>query len=149
MGDPVSFSTGAKLAGTVFSGISAFQGRKAQQKAAERNAFVGRTRALQSDAAARAGLESELGTMRAVMGANAQGANVGTFEMFKALRETRGRERDVEFGNRMNEVYGFRTDAANNRRAAAMTIPVTLGQSAQSIFSLYDHNQQLKAERDG
>lgn len=140
----VASGTGAATAATamqVVGGLASTAATMAQAGAAKRqaenNAFIGRTRALQTDASARSGLESELGTMRAIMGANNQGMNVGTFEMFRGLRANRDRERSVAYANQMQEAAGFRAQARAAGTSQALALPVGLARTGQSIFDLY------------
>lgn len=115
--------------------MGTMQAAKADKAQAERNAFIGRTRALQTDTASREGLNDELATMRATLGANGQTG--GAFEIMRALRETRGRERRVEVGNRMQEAADWQMQGKNalsQGRAKAMT---QLASAGPSLFDLY------------
>lgn len=128
----------ALIANVAKAGLGAFgtmQAAKADKAQAERNAFIGRTRALQSDTSARQGMNDELSTMRATLAANGQGG--GAMEIMRALRETRGRERRVEYGNRMQEASDWQMQGRNamaRGRAKALGQVVSAG---PSLFDLY------------
>ena len=124
----------ANMASAGFGAVGAMQAAKADKAQAERNAFIGRTRALQADTAERTGLNDELSTIRATLAANGQTG--GTFEIMRALRETRGRERRVEVGNRMQEASDWRMQGRNalvKGRAEALT---KLPEFGLSLFKL-------------
>lgn len=129
-----------KAGGTLLKGLGARQEAAAEQEAAQINSFIGRTRAIQTDTAAREGLSDELGNMRAVLGANGQRAGVGTFEMFRELRDIRNRERRVEVGNRNQEASDFNMAARNAGARKRMALPMAIGSQgfAQPAFSLFD-----------
>lgn len=102
----------------VASGVSAYAAGKADEEANRINAYIGRTRAMQTDATARENLDTELGTLRATFAANGQRPTVGTAEIFNELRRVRSRDRRIEFGNRMQEASAYNI-AANNARSSA------------------------------
>lgn len=135
--DPATFALVAQGVSGVAGGVAAYSSAKGQKEQAERNAYVGRTRALQTDVSARQGLESELATMRSVMGVNGQKQNVGTAAISDELRNTRGRERRIEFGNRNTEAADFRTQAANAGSAARSGLLGGLLKAGPSLFDLY------------
>lgn len=110
----------ADAAAPLLGGLAAFSEAKGQKKAAEINSYIGRTRALQTDASARSGLEGELATMRATFASNQQRPGVGTFEIMKELRKTRDKERAVAFGNRMQEAADYRLAGKNAMTRGAL-----------------------------
>lgn len=126
----------ANAAQAGFGAIGTMQAAKADKAQAERNAFIGRTRALQSDTSARQGLNDELSTMRATLAANGQGG--GALEIMRALRETRGRERRVEYGNRMQEASDWQMQGRN---AMARGRAKALGQIPDFGLSLFKLSQ--------
>lgn len=115
--------------------MGTMQGAKAEKAQAERNAFIGRTRALQTDADARGGLSDELATMRATLASNGQAG--GAFELMRALRETRGRERRVEVGNRMQEASDWRMQGKNALAQGRAKAVGQLASAGPSMFDLY------------
>jgi hypothetical protein len=118
-------------------GIGNKQAANAEADAARVNSYIARTRAAQADTDARAGLNDELGNMRAALGQNNQAPNVGTFEVFRELREVRNRERRVEVGNRNNEARNFTTAANNAKSRASWAMPMAFAKAGTSMFDLY------------
>ena len=140
--DPVTASFALKAGSAAASGLAGFGQAKAEKKQAEINAFIGRTRAIQTDAEARNGLNSELGSMRNVMGANQQKAGVGTFDMMQELRDIRGRERRINVGNRNSEAASSRMQAkAAGGRAMGSLIGGAI-KAGPSLFTLYDYKSK-------
>lgn len=128
---------GAQAAGSIFGGMAGAAEAKGEKKRAETNAFIGRTRAIQSNLDARMGLEDELSTMRATMAANHQSPNVGTMELFNELRSQRGRERRIDVGNRMAEAADWKMAGKN---AAAKGRSAMIGgfiKAGPSLFDIY------------
>jgi len=135
----------ASAIGSVAQGMSASGQAKAQQEQAQINAYIARTRALQTDTDAKKGLDSELGEFRSALGANQQAPGVGTLEILRELRDVRGRERRISVGNRMSEAADFRmtANAAGSRGRSAM-----LGgfiNAGPSLFSLYEARTKTRA----
>tara|TARA_R100000808_G_C2073539_1_gene100078 strand:+ start:52 stop:477 length:426 start_codon:yes stop_codon:yes gene_type:complete len=137
--DPVSLSLVAKAGSAAFSGISALSRAKAEREQAERNAFIGRTRAMQTDTTARQGLSSELANVRAVLSANGQRPGVSTFEITKDLRQTRNRERRISFGNEMNRVYDFEQSGRNAMSRGRAGFALGMLEAGPSLFDLYQY----------
>lgn len=138
--DPVTATTLALASQAATAGLGAISARsqaEAEAEQAQRNAFIGRTRALQTDVSARQGLEDELSTLRSSLSANSQRPNSGTFEIFQEFRRTRDRERSIEFGNRNLEAANFRTEAANARSRGRMALPLGLSKAGPSLFDLF------------
>tara|TARA_R110000851_G_scaffold308778_1_gene467900 strand:+ start:32112 stop:32540 length:429 start_codon:yes stop_codon:yes gene_type:complete len=139
---PVSGALALKVAGAAAGGVASFGQAQAERKQASINAFIGRTRAIQTDTSAREGLNSELGQMRNVMGANQQKAGVGTFEVMQELRDTRNRERRVDVGNRNSEAASSRMKAS---AAGSRGLGALVGAGIKAGPSLFDLNQYRKA----
>lgn len=139
--DPVSASFLLKAGTAAASGASAFGAAKGQQQAAEQNAYIGRTRAIQTDASARAGLNQELGEIRNVFGANGQAAGVGTLEVVNELRSMRDRERSVNVGNRNAEAASARMQASNAKSAATRGLIGGAINAGPSLFDLYQYKR--------
>lgn len=140
--DPVSLGLAAKVAGPVFSGFQALQQGKAEQDQAEINSFIGRTRALQTDTTSRQGLEDELGTMRAALGANSQSPGVGTLEVARDLRQVRNRERRINVGARMAEAHDFRRQGQMARSRGMGGFIGGAIQAGPSMFDLYQYRSR-------
>lgn len=128
---PLLFQAGSAALGAVGT-MSAAKAEKAQ---AEKNAFIGRTRAMQTDIAAREGLNDELATMRATLGSNGQPG--GAFELMRALRQTRGRERRIEVGNRMQEAADWRMQGKNALSSGKWKAASQVVSAGPSMFDLY------------
>ncbi|GIT90148.1 hypothetical protein JANAI62_03690 [Jannaschia pagri] len=130
---------GASAAAPVLGGFQALQAGRAQKAQAKINAGVARTRADQVDTQARRGLESELGSIRAALGANQQRPGVGTLSYMSELRDERGRERRINVGNQMQAAADF--DAQASAAGAAGTAGLLQGfvRAGPSIFNLYNY----------
>lgn len=138
--DPVTASFALQAGSAAASGLAGFGQAKAEQKQAKINAFIGRTRAVQTDSEARRGLDSELGQMRNVMGANQQAPGVGTFEVMQELRETRDRERRINVGNRNSEAAQYRMQG---KAAGSKAMGALIGggiKAGPSLFDLYQRS---------
>lgn len=141
MADPVTLGLTLSAASAGAQGIAGYQAAQGEKERAEINSFVGRTRAMQTDTTARQGLESELGTFRAAMGANGQQAGVGTMEMVNELRTTRNRERRIQVGARMQESYDASLQAKNAGAAGRGALLSGALKAGPSLFDLYDYNR--------
>ncbi len=136
MGVP-QLALGAKAGEAILGGIGGRAQAKAQKQQAEINAYIGKTRAIQTDTAARESLSAELSNFRTVMAANSQRAGVGTDEVMQELRDVRNRERRVDVANRNQEAGAYRMQAAAygaQGRAAMLGGIVGAG---PSLFDLY------------
>jgi hypothetical protein len=125
------------VGGSLVSGVAGYQAAQAEKERAKVNAYIGRTRAMQTDVSARQGMESELGTMRSALAANMQKQNVGTAEVFNELRTVRGRERRIEVGNRMAEAADWKMAAKNASAAGTGKLLGGLIKAGPGIFDLY------------
>jgi hypothetical protein len=96
---------------------------------------------MQADTVARQGLNDELGSMRAVFGANQDQPTVGSLEVMNELRRTRERERRITYGGNMQQAYDQRLAAANSRYGGRMALLGGVVKSAGSMFDLYQYNQ--------
>lgn len=138
MGDPVTtVALGAKAAGSIFKGLAERSQARAEQKNAQINAYIGRTRALQTDAAAREGMNSELATMRAAFASAGERLNVGTAAIMDELRRVRGNERRIAVSNEMQGASDWNRYAASaGQKAKASTAAGFIG-AAPSLFDLW------------
>lgn len=128
---------GAQAASGIAGGLAAYSEGKAAQEQNKVNAYIGRTRAIQTDVSARENLNSELGTLRATFAANGQRQTAGTAEIFNELRRVRSRDRRIEFGNRMQEASSYAMAARNAGGAARIGLWGGLLKAAPSMFDLY------------
>ena len=142
MGDPVTTSLILSAGSSIAGGMSGAASASAAKQDAQVNSYIGRTRAIQTDAAARSGIESELASMRAVLAANGQRPNAGTMELFNEVRRALGRERDVEVGNRMQESRDYSRQARNAGTKSKFAMLGGLAGAAPSLFDLYDYKRK-------
>ena len=136
---------GTSVIATALPAISAIAGgfaANAEAKSVEEqnkvNAHIGRTRAIQTDVAAREGMSAELGTLRATFAANGQRPTVGTETVFNELRRVRGRDRRIEFGNRMQEASSYNMAAKSAKSAGRASLIGGFIKAAPSVFDVYE-----------
>lgn len=129
-----ALSAGSAIAG----GLADFGAAQGAKQAAEINAYIGRTRAMQTDVSARQGLNDELATIRTTLAANGQRQNVGTAAVMNELRGVRGRERRIEFGNQMQAAADYKTQARNAGRQGTFALGSGFLKAGPSLFDLYD-----------
>tara|TARA_R100001086_G_C11607264_1_gene194863 strand:+ start:21 stop:461 length:441 start_codon:yes stop_codon:yes gene_type:complete len=137
---PLALAFGA--ATPIAQGFMQRSQQRAEAEQAEVNSFIGRTRAIQTDQAARRGLNEELGTLRAALGVNQESPSVGTFEIMQELRDTRDRERRIEVGNRMLESRDFGRQAQNLRARGSASLFGGFLRAGPSLFDLADYNNR-------
>ena len=138
MGDPVTtVALAAKAGGSIFEGLAGGAQARAEQKQAKINAYIGRTRALQTDAAAREGMNSELATMRAAFASAGERLNVGTAAIMDELRRVRGNERRTAVANENQTASDWNRYAASaGQKAQASVLGGFIG-AAPSMFDLW------------
>jgi hypothetical protein len=138
MGEPVTTAALVSKAGSsIFGGLAGNAQAQAEQKQAKINAYIGRTRALQTDAAAREGMNAELGSMRAAFASAGEPLNLGTAAIMDELRRVRGNERRVAVSNENQNAGDWnRYAAAAGQKAQASLLGGFVG-SGQSLFSLW------------
>lgn len=134
-----------KAGGAILGGLGGRAEAKAQQQQAEINAYIGKTRAIQTDTAARESLSSELANFRTVMATNQQKAGVGTYEVMQELRDVRNRERRVEVSNRNQESSAYKMQA---RAAAAAGRAAMVGGFVNAYQPLFDIQEEIKKRRE-
>ncbi|MBL4928913.1 hypothetical protein [Fuscibacter oryzae] len=155
---PIVASGGAMTAASILPGVAGaasavdgYSAALAEKRRAEANAYIGRTRAVQTNVNAREGLNEELATMRATFATNAQKPGVGTMEVFDELRRVRSRERRVEFGNQMAQAADWKMAA---KKAGVSSFGALLGglkSINQSLFDLSEIKrvQNLEKQEQG
>lgn len=129
-------ATTLQIGSAVLGGFGAMRAAQGAKQEAEINSYIGRTRAMQTDQSAREGLNDELATIRATLGANGQRPNVGTAAIFDELRATRGRDRRIAFGNEMQTAGSFARQAQAQR--PGMALAGGLLKAGPSLFDLYE-----------
>lgn len=133
-----------KAGGAILGGIGARNEAKAQQEQAEINAYIGKTRAIQTDTAARESLSSELANFRTVMATNQQKAGVGTYEVMQELRDVRNRERRVEVANRNQEASAYKMQAKAYGAAGRAAMVGGFVNAWQPLYDIYDERKKLR-----
>lgn len=141
MGDPVTMAFVAQGGSSIFGGLAGAAEAKGEKQRAETNAYIGRTRAIQTDTEARQGLNDELASMRATFAANSQKPGVGTLAIFNELRKQRGRERRIEVGNRMAEVADWKMAGKNAQAKASASVMGGIIGAGPSMFDLYQYKK--------
>lgn len=140
MADPVTGALAAKAATGLFSGLAARGQARAEQRQAQVNAYIGRTRAIQTDTVAKANMDSELGSFRAASVAMGR-PGVGVLDMMREITDIRERERRIEVGNRMQESRDFAQESRNARARGRTAMAGGLLQAAPSIFDLAEYGR--------
>lgn len=125
-------AAGSAIAG----GLADYGAAQGSRQAALINAYIARTRAMQTDVSARQGLNDELATIRTTFAANGQRPNVGTEAITDELRGVRARERRIEFGNQMQAAADYKTQAANAGRQGAIALASGLVKADPRLFDL-------------
>jgi hypothetical protein len=136
MGTP-GIALGIKAGGAILGGLGGRAEAKAQAQQAKINAYIGKTRAIQTDTAAREGLSSELANFRTVMAANAQKAGVGTLEVQQDIRDVRNRERRVDVANRNQESSSYKMQAAAYNAAGRNAMIGGIVRAGPALYDLY------------
>ncbi len=127
----------AQAAAPVFEGLAGNAQARAEQKQAQVNAFIGKTRAIQTEAAAREGMNSELATMRAAFASAGERLNVGTAAITDELRKVRTRERRTAVANELIGASDWSRYAASAGQKANMSVLGGVIGGAPSAFNLY------------
>lgn len=139
--DPVTLSLAASAGSALVGGMAGKAEAEGEKQRAQINSYIGRTRAMQTDTTARQGLESELGSMRAALGANQQAPGVGTLEMVQELRDTRDRERRIGVGSKMQEAADWRMQGKNASARGRNAMLGGIVKAGPSLFDLYDYKR--------
>jgi hypothetical protein len=136
MGGTGVLTTALGGAAAIAGGMGERAEAKAMEEQARINAYIGRTRAGQTDVSARESLNSELGTLRATFQANGQRPTVGTEAIFNELRNVRARDRRIEFGNRMQEASSYDMQAQNYKTKGKFGLLGGVIKAAPSVFDV-------------
>jgi hypothetical protein len=142
MADPVTLSLimGGVSAGA--QGIAASQQAKAEREKAEINAYIGKTRAIQTGASLSQSLASELATMRAAAAANGQGRGQGAFTLFQSLNRIRTGEKRIAVANEEQGAADYRYEAAAAGARSNAALGMGLINAAPSMFDLYQYRSR-------
>lgn len=142
--DPVTLAYATSAGSALAGGMAGKAAADGEAQRARINSYIGRTRAMQTDTTARQGLESELGTMRAALGANQQAPGVGTLEMVQELRGTRDRERRIGVGSKMQEAADWRMQGKNASARGKNAMIGGFVNAGPSLFDLYGHEKKKR-----
>ena len=143
MGDPVTTSLALSGGKSIFEGLAGRAAAKGEQARANANAYIGETRAIQTDTVSRENLESDLGSARAIFGANQQGANVSVLELLGEIRSRSARDRRINVGNERSRAADFRLQSRNARSRGNVATIGGFVRAAPDLYSLYDYNRTL------
>lgn len=135
--EPATAALAIQAGTAIAGGLSGRAEAKGEQKKAEINSYIGRTRAIQTGRAELDNLNSDLGTLRAAMGANQQSMNVGTLAFVDELRKTRDRERRINVGNRNAEAADYRMAGKNAEAKGKRALIGGALKAGPSMFDLY------------
>lgn len=135
--DPATAALVMQGTSAVMGGMSARAEAKGQQQQARINAYEARTRAMQQDTSERQGLGGELAAYRSVMASNGQAPGTGTLDVMRELREARGRERRINVGNRMSEMFDFERRGENAASKGRWGLLTGFAKAGPSMFDLY------------
>lgn len=139
--DPVTASLALTAGTSVMNGVSGFQTAKGEQKRAEINSYIGRTRALQNEAVGLEELSAETGAMRNVFAANGDQPSVGTLEVVRELRRVRDRERRIGTNNQRSQANDFSIQAQNARSRATGSLVTGVVGAGPSLFDIADYKR--------
>ncbi len=131
----------AGAAGQAFGALGALSKAKAEKQAADNNAYIGRTRALQTATAAADGLNSEAGTLRTTLAGNGQKAGQSTFGIFDEMRRVRGQERRIAFENEMQTSRDYTQQGRNAMSAGRWQFLSGMAKTGQSMFDIYQYRK--------
>lgn len=129
---------GLQAGSSILGGMGAMQKARAEREHAERNAFIGETRAMQTTAAMTRDLGSELGTLRATLAANGQGLDGGTMPFMQELRRTRLRERRIAVGSERQGAADWRTQGRNATAGGRMAMLSGIVGAGPSLFDMWE-----------
>ncbi|MDB6151470.1 MAG: hypothetical protein JWQ44_2918 [Chthoniobacter sp.] len=137
MGDPVTTALVMQGGTAIMGGMAGNAQAQGEKQRAEANAYIGKTRAINTTASSAESLNDELATLRATFAANGQRPSVGNNAIFDKLYQVRSREGRIAAGNDMSASYDWQRQAQNAGRAGFGSIVGGFGQAAPSIFDLY------------
>lgn len=125
-----------QVASAVASGVSGFMAAQGEKKRAEINAYIGRTRAIQTGNVARQNLESELGSYRSVLAGNGSPMDSANYDLLSEVRKIRERERRIGVANEMSGVYDQQLAAKNAGAKAFGSLISGFGRAAMPLSNL-------------
>lgn len=135
----IGAATLASAAGPIMGGLSARAQAKAQARQEVINARISGIRALQTETAARAGLESEMASIQSAMAASGSTANVAATEFLNENRAIRDREIRIGVSNELQRRDDSLRSARDSRRAGNVALISGFAKGFPSMFDLYNN----------
>ena len=140
--DPITImALGGKLLGGLFGASAARAQGRAEQQAANRNAYIAETRARQAGATSAAAIGEELAALRNTMAANGQ---VGGMEFWTGINRIRRREARIEISNERQMAADYRDQGRGAMARGNANAVSSLGQSVQAGFSIWDYARNTR-----
>lgn len=130
-----SLALGAQALGPIFGAFNTFGQMRDMRAQEAANLEIAKTRADQTDTAARVGLEDDISSYRAALSANDAGASVATLGILNGVRQAKERERRIMLSNER-----IRQGDAQRRRDSyrpGMALARGFAQSSPSLFQFY------------
>lgn len=119
------------------AGAKASRDAAAGEKAlADKNAYIGHTRALQTSATASLDLESELSSARAAFAANDERKTSATFDILQGIRDVRERQRVIAVDNEYQRASDYTMQGKNAQARGRAGAIRGYAKAAGSIFDL-------------
>lgn len=130
-----SLALGAQAAGPIFGAFNTMSQMSSLRAQERQNVEIAKTRADQTDTAARSGLESDLSSFRATFSANDARPSVATLGILNSVREMRERDRRIALSNERLRQSSAAARASSYRPGIALANGIA--RAAPSIFQFY------------
>jgi hypothetical protein len=130
-----SLATGVGALNGIASGVAGYATAKAEKQMAKANAYIGVTRARQTDVAARQSLDAEMAAIKTAYAASGQRLGVGSGDLLRDLRRDAERERRIGVGAEMQRARDFKTTAAAIK--PGLSLVGGIGAAAGPLYDLY------------
>lgn len=131
-------------ASSIMQGVAGFSQAQAEARRAEINAYIGKTRAIQTGNAARTSLESEVGSMRSVFAANGQSMDSASWDLMQRVRNIRQGESRIAVANEMAGVDDYRMQAQNAKMQGFGALLSGFGKALPSLFDIAQYQMGPK-----
>lgn len=126
----------ATAGSAIMKGMAGASQANAEKERAKINAYIGRTRAMQTGSVKRSNLQSELASMRSAFGANNQPLDSTAYDLMSRVRDVGRRERRIEVDNEMSGAADWKMEAKNAGQRATASMLSGFGQALPSLFDL-------------
>lgn len=133
----IGAATLASAAAPVFTGLSERSAARARARQEVINARIAGVRALQTETAARAGLESEMASIQSAMAAGGSTANVAATEYMMENRRIRDREIRIGVNNELQRRDDLLMTARDTKRMGNVAAMQGFTKGLPSMFDLY------------